>query len=425
MPRRPGSPASPTRALAPASTCLSALIIAGTLGCRSSGGGSGTGGVGGNTGAAGTTGSGGSNVTADGAVAFSRGELLSAFAACAANQAKDFRAKAAALDTAVSAHAATPDAAARDAARQALRDALDSWAAADQFQFGPAASVSERGGKGLRSDIYNWPNVNPCALEEDIVSRVYEAASFPASLPSRRGLWAIEYMLFHDGADTACTASSPAFTAYPALPAADRDARKRAYAVVAAHDVLARATALDEAWDPAKMNFVQTLRTAGPANAVYPTQQQAIESVGLSLFFVDRVVKDRKLSDPLLCTTVIPICFESPYAGRSKANLRANLDGLRRITEGCDAGYTGHGFDDLLENVGAAEAAGRLRAVVATAVAALDAIEEADLLEALTVDRPSVLALRDAIAAIATFLKTEMYTLLDFEESSIPTDTDT
>jgi hypothetical protein len=42
----------------------------------------------------------------------------------------------------------------------------------------------------------------------------------------------------------------------------------------------------------------------------------------------------------------------------------------------------------------------------------------------LTADRPSVVALRDAIAAIATFLKTEMYTVLDFQESSIPTDTD-
>ena len=62
---------------------------------------------------------------------------------------------------------------------------------------------------------------------------------------------------------------------------------------------------------------------------------------------------------------------------------------------------------------------------MAAAEAALDAIEEADLLEALTADRASVVALRDAIAAITTFLKTEMYTLLDFEESIIPTDTDT
>ena len=197
--------------------------------------------------------------------------------------------------------------------------------------------------------------------------------------------------------------------------------------------MLARATALDAAWDPAQMNFVETIRSAGSGNAVYPTQQLALQSVGLSIFFLDRMVKDKKLGIPLgldpvatTCTVASPpaICFESPYAGRSKANLRANLDGVRRIAEGCEPGNAGLGFDDLLENVGAADAAGRLRAALATADAALAAIGEPDLPAALPADRSSVQALRDAIGAITTFLKTEMYTLLGFEESVIPTDTD-
>jgi hypothetical protein len=62
---------------------------------------------------------------------------------------------------------------------------------------------------------------------------------------------------------------------------------------------------------------------------------------------------------------------------------------------------------------------------VAAAETALAAIEEADLLEALNADRASVQALREAVGAISTLLKTEVYTVLDFEESSIPTDTDT
>jgi uncharacterized protein len=257
-------------------------------------------------------------------------------------------------------------------------------------------------------------------IEEDLVSRAYESASFATSIPNRRGLWALEYLLFYEGADTACTA----LAAWATLTADDRDARKRAYAVVAARDVLARAVGLDEAWDPATMNFVQTMRTAGSGNAVYPTQQVAVESVGLSIFYFDRVAKDQKLAIPIDPGCRSPICFESPYAGRSKANLRANLDGLRRITEGCGSGYAGFGFDDLLENVGAADAAGRLRATVASAEAALGAIEEADLPEALTADTASVQALREAIGAITIFLKTEMYTLLGFEESIIPSDTD-
>jgi predicted lipoprotein len=243
-------------------------------------------------------------------------------------------------------------------------------------------------------------------------------------------LSAIEYLLFYESANSSCTAA-PA--GWAALSADELAGRRRAYAAAAAHDVLARAGTLDDAWDPAKMNFVETMRTAGAGNAVYPTQQRAIESVGLGIFFLDRMVKDKKLGIPLgldlespQCAVATPPanCYESSYAGRSLANLRANLDGVRRILEGCEAGNTGFGFDDLLDNIGASAGANHLRAVLAAADAAVAAIEEADLPEALAVDKASVQTLRDAIGAIATFLKTEMYTLLGFEESVIPTDTD-
>ena len=176
------------------------------------------------------------------------------------------------------------------------------------------------------------------------------------------------------------------------------------------------------------MNFVQTMRTAGAGNAVYPTQQAAIESVGLSIFFVDRMVKDRSSADRRLDSArrvVAGAASNRPYAGRSKANLRANLDGLRRIAEGCDAGYAGFGFDDLLESVGAAErrgpaardgGGGRGRAGRDRGAGSA---RGADGRTGLRCE-----ALRDAIGAITTFLKTELYTLLDFEESVIPTDTD-
>ena len=64
-------------------------------------------------------------------------------------------------------------------------------------------------------------------------------------------------------------------------------------------DVRARAVALDDAWDPAKMNFVDTLRTADPGNAVYMSAQDGIQAVGSALFYLDRMAKDRKLGMPL------------------------------------------------------------------------------------------------------------------------------
>ena len=193
-----------------------------------------------------------------------------------------------------------------------------------------------------------------------------------------------------------------------------------------------RATALDAAWDPAQMNFVETMRSAGPGNAVYPTQQAAIQSVGLALFFLDRMVKDKKLGIPLGLDPTYRSAgrvaagdlLRIPYAGRSKANMRANLDGVRRIVEGCGPGNAGLGFDDLLESVGAADSAGRLRAALAAAEAALAAIGEPDLPRRC---RPTGRPCRRCATRSARSRppsRPRSYTLLGFEESVIPTDTD-
>jgi hypothetical protein len=110
-----------------------------------------------------------------------------------------------------------------------------------------------------------------------------------------------------------------------------------------------------------------------------------------------------------------PEMLESPFASRSKTNLRANLDGLRRLVEGCGDGYSGLGFDDLLTGIGHPEVAEKLRMTAGLTQPALDAIEEPDLQQALAQDKPSVRALYDAIKGVTDILKTEFVTLLDFE----------
>ena len=415
---------------APVRLCVAAmpLVLVCLVGCGGGSGKPGTGGSGGNPGgggsgnAAGGAGGGDSN---DAAPAFSRAELLAAFGTCAAERVRDFRGRAMALDAAVSAYMATPDDTTRAAARQAYRDAMDSWQVVDIMQFGPTGPATIVGGKDFRSNIYGWPSVNRCGIEEAIVARSYEAANFEGVLlPNVRGLYAAEYLLFYEGADTECGPSSPAHAAWPMLIAEDREARKRAYLAIVVANVLARADALDQAWDPAQMNFVQTMRAAGPGNAVYQTPQVAIETVGLALFYVDQKVKDLKLTLPIDAACTTALCLESRYAGRSKANIRANLDGVRRIMEGCGADYAGLGFDDLLADVGATALADTLRTQAIATQAALEAIDEPDLDQSLVADKASVVALRDAIAAITTTIKTQFFQTLNFEPSIIPTDND-
>lgn len=399
-------------------------------------GAAGTGAAAGTDGAAGTSGDvdGGATDGAAGtgaagtsaAPAFTKEALLGAFGTCAASHAHTFRARAAALDAAVKALAATPGAPAQTAAREAFAQAIDAWQTMDVLQYGPTASSLVAGGRDLRDNIYSWPSTGRCAIEEGILSKTYESPTFgTTSLVNRRGLAALDYLLFYEGNDSACQAGSTEVTMWNALPVDERAARKRGYAAVVAADVLKRAITLDEAWDPAKGNFVATLRTAGPGNATYATPQAAIQTVGLALFYLDLVVKDPKLGDPLNALCASAACLETPFSARAKQNIRINLEAARLLLEGCEGDHAGLAFDDLLASIGAPAVAATLRSQLLGAQAALNAIEEADLGQALAQDRASVQALRDTLAAISTTLKTTFVTVLGFEVTSIPTDNDT
>jgi predicted lipoprotein len=401
--------------------------VAGT-GAAGSTGAAGVGGEAG-TGAAGTGSDVDGSVTdgaaGTGAPAFTKEALLGAFGTCAATRAHTFRERAAALDVAVKALVAAPGAPAQTAAREAFNKAMEAWQPMDVLQYGPTASSLVTGGRDLRDNIYAWPLFGRCAVEEGMVAKTYEAATFGTQLVNRRGLAALDYLLFYEGVDSGCTAGTPEEAAWNALSVDERAARKRAYAAAAAADVLKRAVALDEAWDPAKGNFVGTMRSAGPGNTTYATAQAAIQTVGIALFYLDATVKDAKLGEPLNALCAKASCLETPFSAQAKANIRHNLEAARLLLEGCDGNYAGLGFDDLLASVGAPAVAATLHTQLVAAQAALDAIEEPELGQAMAQDKASVQALRDAVAAITTTLKTTFVTVLGFELTSIPTDNDT
>jgi predicted lipoprotein len=316
---------------------------------------------------------------------------------------------------------ARPEAGTRQTAREAFHRAMEAWQVLEPMQVGPAAPRSLPGGAELRDNIYSWPLVSRCAIEEQIVSRGYQSSSFPSTLVSRRGLYALEYLLFYEGSDTECSSSSVivADGTWAALPAEEREARKRAYAAVVAANVKQRADELVEAWEAGKGNFSQTFETAGPGNAVYASSQAALNSVSDALFYVEEVVKDKKIARPLglreCSSDTCPELLESPFARRAKQNVTANLVGYRRLVEGCGANFEGMGFDDLLGAVGTEALAVKLAERVRAAQTALQAVEEADLAQALAQDKASVRAVYDGLKGVTDVMKTELATVLDLE----------
>jgi predicted lipoprotein len=286
----------------------------------------------------------------------------------------EFDAAAASLTRAVEAHVAAAGDAMLEPARAAWREAMLVWARAELFQFGPAGSRAHDPyyGASFRDRIYAWPSVSRCRVEEQLVSQSYRD-DFNGVLVSSKGLFALEYLLFYPGSDTACAASSATRAAWDALSPTELDQRKRDYALALARNVSSLVSELRAAWDPSAGNFRQTFIDAvGYDKPGSDSDQEALNIVAWSLVYGEKEVKDYKIG-PFTGKMLPPAPvdgFEAPFAGLSQEIVVANLEGLRSAYQGCGPQGEGIGFDDWLVAANHAELALSLDTTLAAAIGA-------------------------------------------------------
>jgi predicted lipoprotein len=350
-----------------------------------------------------------------------RKALLGMAADCALANYKEFLTQAATLSTAVEALETAPGDSTREAARDAWRSAMATWQKVELFQFGPAARGDQPGAQQLRDQIYSWPLVSRCRIEEQLVSQAYATTPLNNLTINSRGLWALEYFLFYEGTDTACDSSSPVQGQWPPP---DLDGRKRAYAAKAAQDVLAKAQALVNAWAPEGANFLQQMKTAGNAGSVYSSDQQALNAISDAMFYIEADSKDEKLARMIGAMDCADEgCPESKYAHASLHNVKQNIAAFDSLFLGCTPGATG--FDDLLVAVNRAELAPTIQSKVTAAGNALKDIPEPEL--GVPVDQQLAAAnvAYNALRELAVLLKTDFVGALDLElPASVETDND-
>jgi len=306
-----------------------------------------------------------------------------------------------------------------DAARQAWRDAMRAWQMLEVLQVGPAGSRTLRvGGRSLRDEIYSWPAVNPCRVDQETASEDFASGDFfTREAINTRGLAAIEYLLFDPDTDNACAAAVDinAQGTWAALLANGQVPGLRArYAARAAAEVSRRADELVGAWDASGEDFAGQLIGAGDADSIFDSAAVALDEVFRALYYVELQVKDRKLAPPAglhpdCLASTCPQLQESRWADASKDHLLANLIAAQQAFLG---GTTaGVGFDDFLHAVGASDLAVEMTTDLANAIAAVEAIP-GTLTEALA-DDPT--AVRDAYIAVKEFtddLKSRFVTVL-------------
>lgn len=329
------------------------------------------------------------------------------------------------LARATNAYAASPTAPLRAQAQAAFLDAMAAWQRAELFRVGPAAKAAQPGGQNLRDQIYFFPIVNRCLIDQQLVSQRYADGNYATTQASSRGLSAVEYLLFYDGEQNACgpQVSINADATWSALSPAERTQRRADYANEAVAHILTHAQALQAAWDPSGGNFLATFTQAG--NSVYADDHSALTALLEAALYLDAEVKDSKLAIPLSlpidgiieCPNQPEACpdrLESRFARISAGNIAQNLIAFRQVFQGCGPGNSGLGVDDWLRSVGEGELADRLLAAIDNADAAVVAV--GSLESAINQAPPTrVVELHAAIKAITDLLKTEIPMVLNVQ----------
>ena len=294
--------------------------------------------------------------------------------------------------------------------------AMEVWQELEIMAVGPAASsLSDPAGQDLRDEVYSWPTINPCRVDQQTVARAYDAPDFfTANLVNTYGLDALEHLLFA-GEDNACPSQVDinATGSWDAMGAAAVDAARAEYAVRVVDGLLATTDALIEAWDPDGGDFSGLIADPGSPDSPYGSDQEALNAVFEGLFYLETTTKDRKLAEPLglgECSAACGELVESVPSGQSATWVAANLRGFHRVFTGDD----GAGFDDLLASLGHGEMADAILEDLDVALALAQA-SRPDLDGAIVDDEPSVVALYDAVKAVTDALKGDLATVLSLQ----------
>ena len=327
-----------------------------------------------------------------------------------------FAAEADGLEGALSAWAAAPtDPTTHAGAQDAWIATFLAWQAVEVMQIGPAASsLTAIAGADLRDEIYSWPTINACRVDQETVEAAWgQTGWFTENLVNAYGLDAIEYLLWA-GPNNDCPGQVPinADGSWDALGEAGIAANRAAYAQALASHLADQGADLQEAWDPAGGDFSGALAAAD--SAPYASNQEALNAVFDALFYIETMTKDRKLAVPLgLQDCGVDDCsqtVEALHSGLGAAAIAVNLRAFRDLFTGAD----GDGIDDLLAELGEGALADSVLADVDAAIALADPLSAP--LDQAILDQPAdVEALHDALKAIGDALKGDLATVLTLQ----------
>ncbi len=336
---------------------------------------------------------------------------------------RDFHSKADALEAAATAYKASLSSDDLDTLKGAWHDAMDAWQYAEVLQLGPAGSMTTAlGGEDRRSEIYSWPTINACRVDQELTEEAYaDSTTLNAELVNTRGLDALEYLLFGSVDENSCKATSKINKDgiwQSVLDSGELPARRAAYAHSASVLVAEEAKNLLDAWEAEGGDFRAEFSNAGTSSSVYASAQAALNAVSDAMFYVEKQTKDMKVAQPAGISgceeATCPESLESRYASRSKENAIANLKALQWLFHGGPDATADLGFDDILSDMGASALADDFTVALTSSIETLSTME-GSFADALVNDPEKMATAYAAVKSVSDLLKTEFVSTLDLE----------
>lgn len=270
----------------------------------------------------------------------------------------------------------------KEAAQTQWRATMDVWQQAELMLLGPLKDNDS----SLRNKIYSWPILNHCAVDYDVVyfsEGTVNGQPYDITLrtPSRKGLAALDYLLFNPNLNHSCSLSA-APPHWDNLTNQQRSIARCNFANEVANDIKNNAYALIDLWS-ADDGYANKLKSAGSVNSIFTHEHDAVNRLSDAMFYLDSSTKDAKLAEPLglfaneCGATACPQAVESKHSAYSITNILNNLIGFEKLLTGNNNPQEqGVGFVDYLIDVGDQDTADTMITDVSNAILAIQAYEQ-------------------------------------------------
>lgn len=288
-------------------------------------------------------------------------------------------------------------------AQDAFATTMLQWQRMEVFQIGPwSSSLLSDVGQDLRDDVYSWPLVNSCRIDQVTASKEYLAEDFfEASLVSVRGLDAIGYLL-SVSVDSTCPSQVPPISdgVWAELSEDEIQHRRIEYAQVLAEGIKSTLLVGSEQW------------SNGFPHDLYENQSEALNDVFNAMLYVEEMVKERKIAHPLglrpECSTD---CYLDVEGGDSVAYLIANLQAFELLfTLGTDDG----GMTGVLSDIGEGEIANQIVTNTQLTIEKLETLEDS-LAASIQQSPEDVQSVLDVLSDVTSPLKWDLAAVLRLE----------